>query len=293
MGTEADAAWSSGSGTEIAILKKIAGNTVAPAAANGWLTGAIDTPIAVTTGGNSTTISGAAAEVLAENVGGTNPAFCGTGGTATANYKALQPNGGWFVFQVNGATQLTCITANSTTTVNVQTGSGLATGTGSGGSGGALTWPGTAAVTTYGTTPTGTVPAVNAYITNGNQNVSSNAQEAASPTVPILQAAGGLTPKLLNALTNSGAAVKGSAGQLMMIDCYNPNATVGYIQVYDAVSITGTPKLSIGVPATSHGGFTLSGIGVQFGTGIEVQAATTATGTTRLSTAMDCNAAFN
>jgi len=35
------------------------------------------------------------------------------------------------------------------------------------GSGGTLTWPGSAAVTNYGTAPTGTVPAVNAYITGG------------------------------------------------------------------------------------------------------------------------------
>jgi hypothetical protein len=33
-------------------------------------------------------------------------------------------------------------------------------------SGGSLTWPGTAALTNYGTAPTGTVPAVNAFVTN-------------------------------------------------------------------------------------------------------------------------------
>lgn len=293
LGTEGDTAWTSGSGTAIALLKAIANHTNLNTT-SGWLLDAIDTPITAGTGGNSTTINSAASEVIAENVGTTNVAFCGLGGTATNNYKSLQPNGGWFVWQVNGATQVTCITNTATTQVNVQTGSGVAVGTGGGGSGAVnFTWPGTAALTAYGTTPSGTVPAVNAFITNGNANVTSNAQEAASPITPILQAAGGLTPKILNALANAGVAVKGSAGQLFMIDCYNPNATVGYVQAYDAVTITGTPKISIGVPATSHAGFTLSGIGVQFATGIEVQTATTATGSTALGTAMDCNAAYN
>src|SRR5580765_6996680 len=38
---------------------------------------------------------------------------------------------------------------------------------GTSGSGGTFTWPGSATVTTYGVAPTGTVPAVNAFVTNG------------------------------------------------------------------------------------------------------------------------------
>ena len=302
LGTEADAAWTSGSGTGIAILKKIANSTTTTSTQGtpGWTLDAIDTPITVTTTTASTTINSAAAEVLAENVGAASTAavaYCGIGGTALTTWKSLQPGGGWFVWQVGGATTLSCISSSGGTTVNVQTGSGNTSGTGGGGAGGgALSWPGTAGTTSYGGSPSGTVPAVNAYITNAQALVTSNATLAspgASPNVPILQRAGGITPKILNALTNSGVAVDANPGQLFMIDCYNPNATVGYIQVYDATSITGTPKISIGVPATSHGGFTLSMVGVQFSTGIEVQAATTATGSSALSTAMDCNAAYN
>ena len=38
---------------------------------------------------------------------------------------------------------------------------------GTSGSGGTFTWPGSATVTTYGVAPTGTVPGVNAFVTNG------------------------------------------------------------------------------------------------------------------------------
>lgn len=145
----------------------------------GWLTGAVDTPIGVTTGGNSTTISGAASEVLAENVGtgSATPAYCGVGPTATVAYKELQPNGGWFVFQVNGATQLTCITTTGTTTVNVQTGSGLASGTGGGGgggSGGAITAPlgsTTAPSAAVAITDTGTVVTAAPVLGSGGQGL--------------------------------------------------------------------------------------------------------------------------
>lgn len=99
----------------------------------GWLFGHSATAISATTGGNSTTITGTDPEALATNVGTTNPAFCRIGGTATTSDQEISPNGGWFIFQTGAGTQLTCITAISTTTVNVQTGSGLATGTGGGG----------------------------------------------------------------------------------------------------------------------------------------------------------------
>jgi hypothetical protein len=48
----------------------------------------------------------------------------------------IAPGGGWFSFTTGGATQLTCITSTSTTTVNMVGGSGLPTGAGGGGGSG-------------------------------------------------------------------------------------------------------------------------------------------------------------
>ena len=106
----------------------------------GFTDAAIGTPIAVTTGGVTGTLPAGAA-VVATNVGTTNGAYCHLGGTATTSDQYLSPNGGWFAYQVGAATQLTCITSTSTTTVNMVGGSGLPTGTGGGGggSGGAVT----------------------------------------------------------------------------------------------------------------------------------------------------------
>jgi len=109
-----------------------------------------------------------------------------------------------------------------------------------------------------------------------------------------------LTPKILNALSTTVTAIKSSAaGQLGAVYCWNPNSSVAYIQIFDvatagAVTLgTTAPKLSLGIPPTNSGGFTLSAIGVSFTTGIQVAATTTATGSTAPATALDCNAAFN
>lgn len=92
------------------------------------------TPIAVTTGGVTGTLP-AGAEVVASNVGGTNTAYCKLGASATTSDQPIPPNS-WFGFTVGTATQLTCITSASTTTVNMVGGSGLPTGAGGGGGGG-------------------------------------------------------------------------------------------------------------------------------------------------------------
>lgn len=92
------------------------------------------TPIAVTTGGVTGTLP-AGAEVVASNVGSTNTAFCKLGASATTSDQPIPPNS-WFGFTVGSNTQLTCITATSTTTVNMVGGSGLPTGSGGGGGGG-------------------------------------------------------------------------------------------------------------------------------------------------------------
>jgi hypothetical protein len=92
-------------------------------------------PISVTTAGVTGTLP-AGSVVVASNVGSTNIAYCKLGASATVNDQPISPNGGWFAFTTGGATQLTCITSTSTTTVNMVGGAGLPTGAGGGSSGG-------------------------------------------------------------------------------------------------------------------------------------------------------------
>lgn len=92
------------------------------------------TPINVTTGGDTGTLP-AGVVVAVFNVGTTNTAYCKLGASATTSDVAIPP-ASWFAFTVGAATQLTCITASSSTTVNMVGGSGLPTGAGGGGGGG-------------------------------------------------------------------------------------------------------------------------------------------------------------
>jgi hypothetical protein len=92
------------------------------------------TPIAVTTAGVTGTLP-AGLVVVASNVGSTNGAFCKLGASATLSDQLIPPDS-WFAFTVGANTELTCITAASTTTINLVGGSGLPTGSGGGGGGG-------------------------------------------------------------------------------------------------------------------------------------------------------------
>lgn len=106
------------------------------ASLSGFRPVAYGTPISVTTGGVTGTLPTNTGQVVATNVGATNGAYCALGASATTSSQYIAPNGGWFGFAISGDTQLTCITATSTTTVNLAGGSGLPTGTGGGGGGG-------------------------------------------------------------------------------------------------------------------------------------------------------------
>jgi hypothetical protein len=100
--------------------------------------GSVGTPISaqtsVTTGSTQALPTGTV--VIATNAGATNTAYCQLGSTASTSSQPIAPNGGWFAFTVGSATQLTCVTSTSTTTVNMLGGSGLPTGTGGGGGNG-------------------------------------------------------------------------------------------------------------------------------------------------------------
>lgn len=96
----------------------------------GFAPASVGTPITATTGGATGTLP-AGTTVVATNVGTTNAAYCALGASSSASWQYIAPNGGWFAYTVGVATQLTCVTSTSTTTVNMVGGSGLATGTGS------------------------------------------------------------------------------------------------------------------------------------------------------------------
>jgi hypothetical protein len=93
---------------------------------------AVGTPITATTGGATGTLPSGAV-VVATNVGSTNGAFCALGASSSTSWQYIAPGGGWFAFTVGAATQLTCLTSASTTTINMVGGAGLATGVSGGG----------------------------------------------------------------------------------------------------------------------------------------------------------------
>ncbi|HEY3638386.1 MAG TPA: hypothetical protein VGK90_09555, partial [Rhizomicrobium sp.] len=82
------------------------------------------TPITATTGGATGTLP-AGAVVVVSNAGSTNIAYCALGASATTAAQPIAPGGGWFAFTVGAATQITCATSTSTTTVNLIGGAGL------------------------------------------------------------------------------------------------------------------------------------------------------------------------
>lgn len=110
----------------------------------------------------------------------------------------------------------------------------------------------------------------------------------------------GWTPKLLNGLTTTVTAVRTSnSGQIGTIYCYNPNASVAYIQLFDvataaAVTLgTTVPVQSLGIPGTLSSGTGPAPVGIVFTNGLQVAVTTTATGSTAPGSAMDCDVTYN
>jgi hypothetical protein len=176
------------------------------ASISGFTPASVGTPISVTAGGVTGTLP-AGTVVVASNAGATNTAYCALGASSTTAQQPIPP-GGWFAFTVGAATQLTCITPTSTTTVNMVGGSGLPTG--SGGAGGSIS--NTTFGATQGTSPWvvgGTVTPSNTsaapLFTAGNESGTAPVQTATPAnashtagqsvgglfTIPMLRVAGG------------------------------------------------------------------------------------------------------
>jgi hypothetical protein len=108
---------------------------------------------------------------------------------------------------------------------------------------------------------------------------------------PAAATSGG-TSSVTGALTNTAAAVSGSAGQVYGWFIYNPNNTVAYVQFYNVVAAsvivgTTTPIYSIGIPALSAAN--VFGPGIVHSTAISVAATTTRAGGVAPSTSLDYN----
>ncbi len=116
---------------------------------------------------------------------------------------------------------------------------------------------------------------------------------AAFACAPARAQSVGDAPFLAAGLTNTVQTVKGSFGALRILQCYNPNASVAYVQVFDttaAVTLgTTVPALSFGFPATSS---TPIAANMSFLKGLKIAATTTAKGSTAPGSALDCNLTF-
>lgn len=113
----------------------------------------------------------------------------------------------------------------------------------------------------------------------------------------IAQLAGGWTTITVANMLSPANAIKATPGQLAKLYCYNPNATVAYVQVFNTASgsvTTGTTKPAqfYGIPATNAAGFSMSPVGDQYTVAISAAATTTATGLTAPNTGLDCSFSF-
>jgi hypothetical protein len=87
------------------------------------------TPLAVSTSANTAALP-AGATVVATNVGASQGAFCALGASSSTAQQYIAPNGGWFAFSVGSATQVSCVTASGTTTIDLVGGTGFPIGSG-------------------------------------------------------------------------------------------------------------------------------------------------------------------
>lgn len=165
----------------------------------------------------------AGAVVVASNVGAVNNAFCKLGAAATTSDQLIPP-GGWFAFTVGVATQLTCITSSSTTTVNMVGGSGLPTGASPG--------PGTVAVS-------GSV-AVTGPLTDAQLRatpVPISGALTANQSVNVAQVAGTATD------TNSGVKSAGTIRVVLATD--QPALTNKLLVTPDSVALPANQSVNV------------------------------------------------
>lgn len=109
----------------------------------------------------------------------------------------------------------------------------------------------------------------------------------------IIPAAAQFAASTQAALSNTAVSIKGSPGAIQALACYNPNATVEYVQVYDTTgSVTvGTTPAKFSVPLTPST-VTNVQLGVNMYSGIKVAGTTTSGGGTAPASALPCSVVF-
>lgn len=114
-------------------------------------------------------------------------------------------------------------------------------------------------------------------------------------STPALATTSGWSSVVYGTLSNAANTIKASAGQVGLVDCYNPGASVAYANFYSGAPTlaTTTPIHSVPVPAASSGGFAMPSVGVQFGTDIRVAAGTTPVSATAPTSPLVCSIGFN
>lgn len=208
------------------------------------------TPISVTTGGVTGTLPSGTV-VVASNVGATNGAYCKLGASASTSDQLIPPNS-WFSFTVGAATQLTCITSTSTTTVNMVGGTGLPTGSGGGGGGSS---GGTSNITQVaGTAVNATVAATGAIpfdVVPGNNLAALVAAPINPNSQPTLAGGSTFVKGTTAAMTGTAAtqilaAVATKVLYVTRIKCNNSSATATLVQITDGSGGTVLDTLAAG-----------------------------------------------
>lgn len=94
------------------------------------------------------------------------------------------------------------------------------------------------------------------------------------------------------ALSNTAVAVKGSPGTVTWVSCYNSNATAAFVQFFDLTTAvtpgTTVPRFSL----TINQGNQFFPINVRFLNGVQVLAASTATGGSAPAATQNCSFGF-
>lgn len=252
-------------------------------------------------------LSGTAANGTSINVACTSG--CGGSGGTSSNFAAAFPSAGTAIGAKNGANMVN-LTADASNNLNVNLaantfgtltvnntqqgtaaqnitqfgGTNISTGTGAGGTG----------VPRVTVSNDSNVLATQSGTWTVQPGNTANSTPWLVTTVPATTA--GWTPIKESALSTTVATIKASAGELGTYNCANTNSTFAYIQVFD---VSGTVTLGttaynylIPLPPSSAGNVEWAN-GIHFANAIKVAATTTATGSTALTTALDCSFGFN
>ena len=107
----------------------------------------------------------------------------------------------------------------------------------------------------------------------------------------------GATPFLNTSVSNTAIAVDANGGVLYSLVVYNPNASVEWVQLFNAATAnvtvgTTTPVASYPVAASGSTVVLINDIGIGFSAAISIATTTTATGGTAPGSALTVNASY-